>query len=110
MGNQQKNRAAVAPYLCQQTQNLHLQHPIKVGQVFVENNQLRPDRYGSGDTGALQLPDRSHLDPDILAKMQSNNPGNRYALHYLGLPYNRTYPQDYMRHPDEVVAKPECAI
>lgn len=54
--------------------------------VVVATGDLLPNLIKAGvlkELDPAQLPNRSHLDPDILAKMQSNDPGNRYAVPYL---------------------------
>ena len=54
--------------------------------VVVATGDLLPNLIKAGVLKELepaQLPNRSHLDPAILAKMQSNDPGNRYAVPYL---------------------------
>ena len=54
--------------------------------VVVATGDLLPNLIKAGvlkELNPAQLPNRSHLDPDILAKMQSNDPGNRYAVPYL---------------------------
>ena len=54
--------------------------------VVVATGDLLPNLIKAGVLKELdpgQLPNRVHLDPAILAKMQSNDPGNRYAVPYL---------------------------
>ena len=54
--------------------------------VVVATGDLLPNLIKAGvlqELDPAQLPNRSHLAPDILAKMQSNDPGNRYAVPYL---------------------------
>ncbi len=54
--------------------------------VVVATGDLLPNLIKAGVLKALdrsQLPNLSHLDPDILAKVQSNDPGNRFAVPYL---------------------------
>lgn len=54
--------------------------------VVVATGDLLPNLIKAGVLRALdraQLKNLSHLDPDILAKVQTNDPGNRYAVPYL---------------------------
>lgn len=54
--------------------------------VVVATGDLLPNLIKAGVLKELdrgQLPNLAHLDPAILAKMQSNDPGNRYAVPYL---------------------------
>ncbi|MGE8100572.1 polyamine ABC transporter substrate-binding protein [Pseudomonas fluorescens] len=54
--------------------------------VVVASSDLLPNLIKSGVLKELdrsQLPNLPHLDPEILAKVQHNDPGNRYAAPYL---------------------------
>lgn len=54
--------------------------------VVVATGDLLPNLIKAGVLKELdrsQLPNATHLDPAILAKVQSNDPGNRYAVPYL---------------------------
>jgi putrescine transport system substrate-binding protein len=54
--------------------------------VVVATGDLLPNLIKAGVLKKLdrsKLPNWSHLDPDILAKVQSNDPGNSYAAPYL---------------------------
>ncbi|TYK55375.1 polyamine ABC transporter substrate-binding protein [Pseudomonas synxantha] len=54
--------------------------------VVVATGDLLPNLIKAGVLKELdrsQLPNLSHLDPDILAKVSSNDPGNRFAVPYL---------------------------
>lgn len=51
--------------------------------VVVATGDLLPNLIKAGMLKELdrsQLPNLSHLDPDILAKVSSNDPGNRFAV------------------------------
>lgn len=54
--------------------------------VVVATGDLLPNLIKAGvlkELDRTQLANLSHLDPDILAKVQTNDPGNRYAVPYL---------------------------
>ncbi len=54
--------------------------------VVVVTGHLLPNLVEAGVLQELdrsRLPNWKHLDPDILAKLQGNDPGNRYAVPYL---------------------------
>jgi putrescine transport system substrate-binding protein len=54
--------------------------------VVVASGDVMPNLIKAGVLKELdrsQLPNWSHLDPEILAKVQRNDPGNRYAVPYL---------------------------
>jgi len=54
--------------------------------VVVATGDLLPNLIKAGvlkELDRAQLSNLSHLDPDILAKVQTNDPGNRYAVPYL---------------------------
>lgn len=54
--------------------------------VVVASADLLPNLIKAGVLKRLdrsKLPNWSHLDPDVLAKLQSNDPGNSYAAPYL---------------------------
>jgi putrescine transport system substrate-binding protein len=54
--------------------------------VVVASSELLPNLIKAGVLQELdrsQLPNLPHLDPQILAKVQHNDPGNRYAAPYL---------------------------
>ncbi len=54
--------------------------------VVVASSELLPNLIKAGVLQELdrsQLPNLPHLDPEILAKVQHNDPGNRYAAPYL---------------------------
>lgn len=67
-----------------------MQSKLMVGHsgydVVVATGHLLPDLVEAGVVQELdrsRLPNWKHLDPDILAKLQGNDPGNRYAVPYL---------------------------
>ncbi|NBF17891.1 extracellular solute-binding protein [Pseudomonas sp. Fl4BN2] len=67
-----------------------MQSKLMVGgsgyDVVVASNDVLPNLIKAGVLKELdrsQLPNLPHLDPAILAKMQNNDPGNRYAVPYL---------------------------
>lgn len=54
--------------------------------VVVATGDLLPNLIKAGvlkELDRAKLTNLSHLDPDILAKVQTNDPGNRYAVPYL---------------------------
>lgn len=63
--------------------------------VVVASNYSLPTLIEAGvlaPLDAAKLPNRRHMDPELLAKLASNDPGNRYAVPYLwgtnGIGYN----------------------
>lgn len=57
--------------------------------VVVASSELLPNLIKAGVLQELdrsQLPNLPHLDPEILAKVQHNDPGNRYAAPTCGVP------------------------
>jgi len=54
--------------------------------VVVVGSEVLPDLIKTGvlqELNHIDLSNWSHLDPEVLAKVQSNDPGNRYAVPYL---------------------------